>query len=138
MIVLVPVSPDLLDGTQHQWMPFIQQISERDHCDPAEKVRKLYAAEAHAFLIWDDEAKKTVAFLGADYVLRGADRQAVLIWLAGENRAAWVHLFEKLLTYLRDEQKCKSVKSINRPGWSKHLKAHGFRETHRVLEKELT
>ena len=136
-IALIPIAPEHLDGTQHLWLPYIKSISERDKCDPAEKLRKLYAAEAQAFLIWDVEAKKALAFLGVDYVLRGKERQAVLIWLAGENRAVWTHLFTDLETYLRDEQGCKSVKAIARPGWEKYLKPAGFRETHRVLEKEL-
>lgn len=138
MIVLVPITPEMLDGTQHRWMPYIVSISERDKCDPAEKVRKLYAAEAQAFLIWDSEAQKCLAFLGVNYVLRGKERQAELLWLAGENRAVWVHLFTELQTYLGDMQHCKSIKAIARPGWEKYLKPAGFRETHRVLEKELS
>lgn len=136
-VALIPITPELLDGTQHRWMPYIISISERDKCDPAEKIRKLYGAEAQAFLIWDSEAQKSLAFLGINYVLRGKDRQAELIWLAGENRALWVHLFAELETYLRDAQNCKSIKAIARSGWEKHLKPNGFRETHRVLEKEL-
>jgi len=93
--------------------------------------------EAQAFIVWDADANKSQAFLGVQFVLRGSDRVGQMIWLTGENRAAWAHLFTELQVYLRDHQGCKAMTAIARPGWSKHLKSNGFKETHRVFEKEL-
>jgi len=135
-LALVPIPPDCLEGTRGYWVPYILSISERDGCDPAEKERMLLAGEAQAFIVWDDEGKKPQAFLGVRYVARGTDRIGELIWLVGENRAAWVHLFAELETYLREQQGCVGVKAIARRGWSKHLKSSGYRETHVVMEKE--
>ena len=137
MIALVPIPVEFLDGSKNLWWPYIQAISQRSGNDPAEKVRMLYAGEAQAFFVYDDEARKAFAFLGVRYVLRGQERQAELIWLMGEHRATWAHLFTDLQTYLRDAEGCKSIKAIARPGWSKILKHHGFRLTHLVMEKEL-
>lgn len=136
-IILFPVTPSELEGTRHHWWPYLLQISERDKCDPREKERQLIAQEAQAFFIWDSEAKKTLAFLGVRYALRGQEPVAEIVWLTGEHRAQWVHLFGELQTYLHDVQGCKAIKAIARPGWTKHLKANGFRLTHEVMEKEL-
>lgn len=136
-LALVPIPPDMLEGTAAHWWPYILKISERDKCDPAEKQRMLVTGEAQAFLVWDDVAKRPQAFLGVRYLKRGAEPIAELIWLMGENRAAWAHLFADLETYLRDHQGCKAIRAIARPGWSKHLKSSGFRLTHNVMEKEL-
>jgi hypothetical protein len=134
---LLPVAPSQLDATRHEWTNYILQISERDKCDPNEKIRMLYESEAQAFFVWDDDAKKVLAFLGVRYVLRGQERVGELIWLMGEHRASWVHLFADLETYLRDVQGCKAIKAIARPGWIKHLKSNGFRLTHEVMEKDI-
>jgi len=77
-------------------VPYILSISERDGCDPVEKERMLLAGEAQAFIVWDDEGKKPQAFLGVRYAARGQQRIGELIWLMGENRAAWVQLFAEL------------------------------------------
>lgn len=137
-LALVPLPPDYLEGCREYWWPYVRAISERDKCDPAEKERMLVAGEAQAFLIWDDETKRPQAFLGVRYALRGQDRIGELIWLTGENRAAWVHLFAELETFLHEHQGCVALKAIARPGWTKHLKTNGYRETHCVFEKEFS
>lgn len=134
---LVPIPPGNLEETKYIWWPYVASISERDKCDPDVKVEMLQRGEVQACIIWDADTKKPMAFLGVQFVLRGKDRMAQLVWLAGENRAAWVHLFRDLEIYLRDKQGCKALRAIARPGWEKHLKANGFRETHRVFDKEL-
>lgn len=136
-LALVPIPPNMLEGSAVYWWPYILKICERSRTDPAEKERMLYAGEAQAFLIWDDVAQKPQAFLGVRYVKRGADPIAELIWLMGENRAAWAHLFAELETYLREHQGCVGIKAIARPGWTKHLKFHGYRLTHQVMEKDI-
>lgn len=133
---LVPIPPDYLEGSRPLWFPYLASIAERSGNDVNEKIRMLCAGEAQAFLIWDDEANRARAFIGVRYAGRGPDRIGELIWLMGENRAAWVHLFGDLEKYLREHQGCVALKAIARPGWSKHLKASGYRLTHVVMEKE--
>lgn len=135
-LALVPIPPNMLEGSASYWRPYILQISERSRTDPAAKERMLFAGEAQAFLVWDDETKRPQAFLGVHYATRDKDRIGELVWLMGENRAAWAHLFGDLETYLRDQQGCVGIKAIARPGWSRHLKANGYRMTHLVMEKE--
>lgn len=136
-LALVPIPPDCLEGSRGYWQPYILSISERSKTDPVEKERMLFAGEAQAFIVWDDEHKKPQAFIGVRYAARGQERIGELVWLMGENRAAWVHLFAGLETYLREQQGCVAVKAIARPGWSRHLKSSGYRLTHLVMEKEL-
>jgi hypothetical protein len=135
---LVPVPPDALDGTQHLWRTYLLLISERDKCDPREKERQLYAGEVQAFFVWDSETNRPLAFLGVRYALRGDVRIGEIIWLMGEHRASWVHLFGDLQSYLHNQQGCKAIHAIARPGWEKHLRSIGFRLTHLTMEKELS
>jgi hypothetical protein len=137
-LALVPIPPDHLEGSRPLWFPYLASIAERSGNDIAEMVRMLSAGEAQAFLVWDGEGKRAHAFLGVRYAARGHDRIGELIWLTGENRAAWVHLFGELETYLREHQGCVAIKAIARPGWSKHLKSSGYRLTHCVMEREFT
>lgn len=135
--VLVPIPQDNLEETKNIWWPYVVSIAERDHCEPDDKAGMLFRGEVQACIIWDDDAKKAMALLGLQYVMRSKDRMGQLVWLTGENRAAWAHLFADLQTYLRDHQKCKAVRAVARQGWAKHLLANGFRETHRIFDKEL-
>lgn len=136
MLVLVPIPPDYLEGSRVYWARFVFAIAERGRLDPLEMERMLFVGEAQAFLIWDDETKKPQAFVGVRYMRRADGRIGELIWLTGENRNAWVHLFADLEKYLREHQGCIAIKAIARPGWSKLLKASGYRMTHLTMEKE--
>jgi hypothetical protein len=137
-LALVPIPLDCLEGTAGYWQPYILAIAERSRNDPDAMTQMLLAGEAQAFLIWEVDTRKTQAFLGVRYAARGQTRIGELIWLMGENRAAWAHLFAELETYLREHQGCKAIKAIARPGWSKHLKSNGYRLTHQVMEKEFS
>lgn len=135
-LALVPIPLDCLEGSAGYWRPYILAIAERSRNDPEAMTAMLFKGEAQAFLIWEPELKKTFAFMGVRYAARGQERIGELIWLMGENRAAWVHLFGDLETYLHEHQGCVAIKAIARTGWAKHLKFSGYRETHRVFEKE--
>lgn len=136
-IALVPIPIDHLEGAAPIWTPFVQQIAQRAHNDPAEMARMLHVGEAQAFLVWDDVKKEACAFVGVEFRASTRGRVAQIIWLMGENRASWVHLFADLETYLREQQGCVMMKAIARRGWAKLLKQSGYRETHVVFEKSV-
>lgn len=136
MLALVPIPPTHIEQTWAILNPYVLKIAERGKLDPLVISGMLHTGEVQAFLIWDDEKQVPVAFVGVQYERRGKDLIGSMKWLMGENRAAWVHLLTDLETYLREHQKCVAVKAIARRGWSKHLKASGYRETHVVFEKE--
>lgn len=136
-LALVPLPPDHLDGSQPHWAPYVTAIAQRANNDPHEMARMLYAGEAQAFLVWDPELQKPQAFIGVEYKLSTLGRVAQIIWLMGEDRKRWVHLIADLEGYLKTEQHCVTVRPICRRGWFKVLKAHGYRETHVVMEKGL-
>jgi len=133
---LVPIPPDYLDDTRERWAPYVASIAERASNPPEEMVRMLYAGEVQAFLVWDPAEAKTQAFIGVQYLGSTKGRVAQIIWLMGENRATWVHLFGELETYLREQQSCVTMRAIARRGWAKLLKSSGYRETHIVFEKD--
>jgi hypothetical protein len=136
-LVLVPIPQDYLHGSRSQWMPYVEAIAQRSGNSAGVMEEMLEKGEAQAFLVWNPEKNKPQAFLGVRYMLGGDKRIAELIWLMGEDRKAWMHLFEDLETYLRDQQGCAAVKAIARPGWTKPLKASGYRLTHQIMEKSL-
>ena len=139
MIALFPVPVGLLQETAPLWLPYLRQIAERSRTDINAMCDMLFNREAGAFLIWDDETKKVKAFIGVRYVERvNNERVGEIIWLAGEDRKAWVHLFADLEKYLREQEQCVSIKAIARPGWKPHLETNGFRLTHMIYEKELS
>lgn len=132
---LVPIPPDCLEQTQAQWYPYIVAIAERANNHPVDMVQMLDNAEVQAFLVWEPVEQKAQAFIGVQYLASTKGRVGQIIWLMGENRKEWVHLFVDLETYLREHQGCASMRAIARPGWSKFLKQSGYRETHVVMEK---
>ena len=138
MFALVPLPIDYLDGSQAHWRPYVLSIAQRANNPPEEMERMLYAGEAQAFLVWDPEQLKPQAFIGVQYLGSTKGRVAQIIWLMGENRATWVHLFGDLETYLKAQQSCVTIRAIARRGWAKLLKSSGYRETHCVFEKECT
>lgn len=137
-LALVPIPPDFLEGSRDIWFPYLAAISERSGDDVEAMEGMLTRGEAQAFIVWSPDRNKAQAFLGVRYVLSGQRRVAELIWLTGEDRKAWVHLFAELETYLREQQGCVLLKAIARRGWEGHLKASGFRQTHVVFEKALS
>jgi hypothetical protein len=135
-LALVPLPPQHVEDTRPIWTPFVKSIADRSRNDPAEMERMLQAAEVQAFFVWDNERHRAQAFIGVQYVMRGSDRLGQMIWVMGEDRKAWTHLFVELETYLETQQGCVGMKAISRPGWTKTLKANGYRLTHQVMEKD--
>jgi long-subunit acyl-CoA synthetase (AMP-forming) len=134
---LVPIPPECLEQTQVRWTPFVTAIAERASNDPNEMARMLFEGEAQAFLVWEPVGQKAQAFIGVQYLRSTKGRVGQIIWLMGENRKEWVHLFADLETYLREHQACVTVRAVARPGWTKFLKSSGYRETHVVMERAL-
>jgi hypothetical protein len=134
---LVPIPPDCLGKTQAHWYPYVVAIAERAHNHPVDMVQMLDNADVQAFLVWNPEANKAQAFIGVQFLVSTRGKVGQIIWLMGENRAEWVHLFGDLEEYLREHQGCVVVKAIARRGWAKFLKASSYRETHVVMEKAL-
>lgn len=139
MIALFPVPVVLLEDTKPHWFPYLSSIAERGRTDLDAMIGTLVRGEVGAFLIWNDETKKTQAFIGVRYMER-ANRERVgeIVWLAGEDRKAWVHLFDELEKYLKERERCVALKAIARKGWKPHLETNGFRLTHMVFEKDLS
>ena len=134
---MFPIPPDCLEGSKEHWRPYVLSIAERASNPLEEMERMLYAGEAQAFLVWNPESQCSHAFIGVEYRGSTKGRVGQIIWLMGEDRKAWIHLFADLETYLRDQQSCVAVRPVARRGWAKFLKANGYRETHVVMEKSL-
>ena len=133
-LVPIPTTAEHVQRSAKHWLPFLSGISKKSR-EPVESLIGLVLShEVQVVLVWDGE--KAVALVGVRYCLRGEDRIAELVWLTGLARDTWQHLLSELEEYLR-QVGCVECRPICRPGWSKLLKAHGYRMTHVVMEKSL-
>ena len=113
---------------------------------------------------WIEEAASTSAYFTADDVWQQIETGHAQLWLAwgetadavcvtqlentskgkhchiwimvGRNMEAWHALMSDLEQWAKREG-CNMMRHEARPGWSKILKAYGYRMPHVVLEKEL-
>ncbi len=136
---LVPLHPDVLQATKHLWLPFLESIARQTKDDVDALVARVESTEVHLILIWDAASSMPLALFGLRVFLRGPKRIAEGVWLTGAARELWVGLLPVLEEYIvaPDGMNCQGVKFPCRPGWKRTLAKAGYRETHRILEKEL-
>jgi len=132
----VPIPPDAARKTVAHWLPFIEQIARRARAKPLVLIGNVLSGTVHLCLAWDADRNEAKALAGTQIVRRGDTRIAELIWLTGSGHEHWIPLFSDLERYFREHQGCAGIKAIARPGWSKLLKARGYRLTHVMMEKD--
>jgi hypothetical protein len=133
----VPIPPNAVRDTAHAWVPFVERIEKRNGEYPGVLVEQVNAGDVHVVVAWDDRAQEAKALAGIRILTLGDKRVAEIIWMTGQGRDEWVGLMPDLLRYLKELQRCDRVRAIARPGWSRALKADGFRTTHMVFERDL-
>jgi hypothetical protein len=136
-LVLVPIPPDYAAGTMHVWLPFLESVSDRTKCGVQQHVDEVLTGRVQLHLAWEPEAKKAHALAGVHLLKRGTDTVAEVIWATGSGREHWFPLLGQIEQYHREHDGCAAVRAIARLGWSRALKANGYRTTHVVMEKEL-
>lgn len=115
---------------------FLPSIARRGRV-PVDQLRaELLTGETQAHIVWNPESQQAVALIGTRIILRGERRLGELSWCTGQGRHDWFDLITQLETYMRDCLGCEGIKAVCRPGWSKQLKAKGYRLTHLIMEKD--
>jgi hypothetical protein len=134
-LALVPIPRNNLEQTGHIWAPFIEGISKRTGCPTWQHMSEIYSGAVEIMLAYDGDTAHALA--GVRYLRRGSLVDGVIIWCTGANRKRWFPLIDEIEKYLREHKGCAKVTAIARPGWTRPLKARGYRVTHIQFEKEL-
>lgn len=132
-LVPIPTTPEWLNRTFPLWSPFLAGIAQRSKETIAELLAQVARIEVQPVLVMD--GKQPVALLGVRYVKQGGKLIAELVWMTGKGMRRWTHLLADLERYLSEHVGVAEIRPICRPGWSRLLKARGYRVTHYVMEK---
>ncbi len=133
----VPQTDQMLIELFPHWYSFLPKIARRSKEPIADLYAKVMRRQVQPILIWDENERKAVALLGISYHMRGDDRIAEWVWMAGTGRKDWEGLLPRLEQYLIEYEGCAELRPVCRPGWWRILKNHGYRITHYTLEKQL-
>jgi hypothetical protein len=133
--VPVPTRPEHLRATSRHWLPFLEGISRRSKEPIEELLGLIVSGRVQIALVWD--GKKAHAFVGMQYKKRGDELIAEIIWLTGRGMREWRHLLPEMERYLKEHMGCAIIRPICRPGWSRLIRAQGYKTTHLVMEKAL-
>ena len=132
----VPIHPEAVDGTAHVWLPFVERIAKRAHDELDSYIAGIRSGEIQVHIVWDADAKRAVALAGTRLLKRTNGLVCEMIWLTGEGREHWQDMIEDLELYMIEHHGCTGMKAVCRPGWSRVLKARGYRMTHCVMERD--
>lgn len=136
-LVHVPVPADALEQTVGVWYPFIEKLAQRTRQHVQQLLEEIRSGTVSLHIAWEPEERKAYALLGLRVLLRGDDRVAEIWWMTGMQRERWLGLWPELERYCKEHLGCVSIKAAPRPGWSKEMKARGYRCTHIVFEKDI-
>lgn len=134
--VPVPSTQEYLDAFGPHIAPFLPSIAKRARVTPGELAGEILRGEVQAHLAWDDEKQEAKALLGTRMIPRGQDRICELAWMTGKGRHHWQDLLPSVELWAREHMGCAGMRPVARPGWTPTLKAHGYRVTHVVMEKD--
>jgi hypothetical protein len=135
-LVLVPIPSDALERTAPVWLPFVERIAQRSRNSLAECLTQIRSGEVHIHLAWEPATREAHALAGTRILKRGGDRVGELVWATGSGRRHWLPLIDDLERYHRAHLGCVGMNAVARKGWSRDLKAKGYRITHLVFEKD--
>ena len=135
-LVPIPVSFEALKASYPLWGPFLPSIAKRSKMSVRALADQAARGEVRLTLVWDDDKDRPAALIGARFHMRERDLIAEIIWAAGLDAKAWIHLLPEYEALLR-QAGAAECRPICRPGWMKMLKAHGYKLTHLQMEKPL-
>ena len=136
--VILPVDPVDLD---YYW-PFVSEYisSALEHTDGEISLQDIHSAIAnHNRQLWviKDQSQYIAAVVTQIYSYDGSGVKIGEVTLAGgRDHARWDH-FTDLVGEWFQEQGCKFIDIIGRPGWQRIYKDRGFRTAYVQLRKEL-
>lgn len=137
-LVIVPLPLSHLEGTESVWRPYVESIAKRGRWKIDVMLQNIASGEVHLILVWDAQHKSARALCGVRRILRADGLVGEMVWMTGIGRTEWTGLLPQLENYMREHQECIGMTAVCRPGWSRTLKAQGYRLTHLVMEKDFS
>lgn len=137
MVALVPIHSDALEGTAHQWLPFVEAIARRTGCHVGQLVALVMSNQVQPLLAWEPEENRALAMCGTSIIERGDKRIGEIVWATGSGREHWFPLIADVERYHKVHLDCSGMKAIARPGWKRDLQDRGYRMTHIVMERDI-
>lgn len=135
-LIAVPIEAEALRASAQHWMPFLPMIAKRSKEPLTTLIDRVMRKEMRMILFWDEKLGRAVALAGIRLHYRGDDLIGEWLWMVGSRMKSWRHLLPDIEQMLRDAG-CVECRPLCRPGWTKILKAHGYRITHIEMEKVL-
>ena len=135
-LVPIPCSIEALRSSYPLWGPFLPSIAQRSKMSVRALIQQAGKFEVRLTLIWDEDKDKPAALIGARFHMREQDLIAEIVWAAGLDFKAWIHLLPEYENLLR-QAGAVECRPICRPGWMRELKKHGYVVTHLQMEKTL-
>lgn len=129
---------DRLDDVDKYWPQIswaFDSFEERTGGDaPAEELRKMVRDGYRQCWVAFDE-KELIVMAVALTEITGPMKRVWVDYTAGRKREAWQeHMQEAIETWAKGIG-ASGIKTVSRTGWTPFLKAGGYRETHRIMEK---
>jgi hypothetical protein len=131
-LIPIPIDRDALTHWAPHWAPFLVSVAKRERRPIEWLAEEIMRGETRLALAWDGE--KAHALAGIQLVQRGDGLVGHIVFCTGQARHDWFDLLDEIERCLK-EAGCVGVKTSNRLGWKRALKAKGYRVTHLVMEK---
>jgi hypothetical protein len=133
----VPTTRAYLDVSEDRWnwTKFLPGVAKRSRDTVEVLLAEVLRGQTQIHLILND-ADEAVAMVGTQLTHSSQGMVGNLVWMTGEGRHDWEGLLPALERYLKEHIGCAAIRAECRPGWSKLLKANGYRLTHVVMEKD--
>jgi len=122
--------------TRNAWGAFIPRIADRSDETVEELLYLVFSGQVQIGVIFDDDDKPR-ALIGMIFRQLGRELVGELRWATGFGVKDWQHLLPEVERYMKEKVGCTISKPVCRAGWKPLLKAHGYKQTHVVMEKML-
>ena len=101
-------------------------------------LKLLNNGEMQLWIIFDIKKNKKLAFILSEIINRPQLNFISIFMTIGRNKDIWEKKAQETLEAFAIKNNCKKAILIARKGWSKSFKKVGYKETHTLLEKQLT
>src|SRR5262245_50843886 len=135
-LVPIPATDEYINATFPHWSQFLPDIAKRSKETIAELLAMVAHKQVQPILVWDETQNKYVALVGIRYHKRGDDWIAEGVWMAGRGYMQWRGLLPELEKYLKHVG-VYELRPINRLGYYRFLRDHGYKPTHMIMAKVL-
>jgi len=140
---LVNIPPSNLDDV---WSLVKKDISEAlsysgNHTDAQFVYDCIKESKMQLWVVWDKEKEATIdkyyGVVVTEIIKRKLIQSCNIFIVTGRHRQKWQHLISVLEDFATDND-CTNMELIARKGWQRIMEQFDYKQTHVVLEKQIT